>query len=322
MLQRDLRQSLPAAGAAGGTISDVRGGVLADEMGLGKTVTVGARARGPGGRRTQQRNDARRVRPARAARSNLMEKRWPTRPKESGGAASRGVLCGTRPTVVCAFCGAVAHKACSEQRAAPAQFKGAPSENGASVAATLVVCPAAIAGSGRGISETCAFATSGGVPGRAARPRAHRPRSKPTTPTTAGLCNPSATAYGAITVQCYAKLMLFVTFGALRADRYYQPAPHTPQECRRLLTNDGLALGLPDEQLSEADAACGDRRAQRCERWCVSGTPIAAGGLEDVRALYDFLVLHPFWRQWREAVGLRAARRDSLIYLKRRPARR
>ena len=153
MLQREQRrESLPAAEVLlGGTIRDVRGGVLADEMGLGKTVTVAALvlAAPEEDDATQQAETTRvalRVGGARLPATTLMEKPLPDPPKgERRGGVRAVCVCGDAVSdgVVCRFCGAVAHKACSRAAScACLGSRGAPSENGlVRSRATLVVCP-------------------------------------------------------------------------------------------------------------------------------------------------------------------------------------
>ena len=121
-VQREQRrQSLPAAEALlGGTIRDVRGGVLADEMGLGKTVTVAALVlAAPENDATLQAETTRvavRLGGARLPATALMAKPLADPPKGPRRGGVRAVcVCGDAVSdgVVCRFCGAVAHKACS-----------------------------------------------------------------------------------------------------------------------------------------------------------------------------------------------------------------
>ena len=161
MLQREQRRdSLPAAEALlGGTISDVRGGVLADEMGLGKTVTVAALVlaapENDAAPKAGTTRVALRLGGARLPTTTLMEKPLPDPPKGPRRGGVRAVcVCGDAVSegIECAFCGAVAHKACSRAAScACLGSRGAPSENGlVKSRATLVVCPAAIAGQWKG----------------------------------------------------------------------------------------------------------------------------------------------------------------------------
>jgi hypothetical protein len=327
MLQREQRRdSLPAAEALlGGTISDVRGGVLADEMGLGKTVTVAALVlAAPADDATPQAETTRvalRLGGARLPATTLMEKPLPDPPKgERRGGVRAVCVCGDAVSdgVVCAFCGAVAHRACAAAAScACLGSRGAPSENGlVKSRATLVVCPAAIAGQWKG--ELARHAPSLMVaeyPGVQALQKSARAARR-------AVDNPRTRNYGRALQSlgdCLRRLdgsalrpadVVLTTFGALRSDRYYQPqqayaarVPPSP-----LLTTDWRRVCLDEAQVVRGGATAAAtvaRKLSGCRRWCVSGTPVAAGGLEDVRALYEFLGSPSGYssRQWSEAVG-------------------
>ena len=299
MLQREQRrQSLPAAEALlGGTISDVRGGVLADEMGLGKTVTVAALvlAAPEEDDATQQAETTRvalRVGGARLPATTLMEKPLADPPKgERRGGVRAVCVCGDAVSdgVVCAFCGAVAHKACSRAAScACLGSRGAPSDNGlVRSRATLVVCPAAIAGQWKG--ELARHAPSLEVaeyPGvqalqkaaRSARRQVEAPRTRNYGRALQSLGDCLRRLDGS--ALRHADVVL-TTFGALRSDRYYQPAqayaarvPPSP-----LLTTDWRRVCLDEAQVVRGGATAAAtvaRKLSGARRWCVSGTPVAA----------------------------------------------
>ena len=234
-----------------------------------------------------------------------MEKPLADPPKgERRGGVRAVCVCGDAVSdgVVCAFCGAVAHKACAAAAScACLGSRGAPSENGlVRSRATLVVCPAAIAGQWKG--ELARHAPSLMVaeyPGVQALQKAARARAPPRS------IAPRTRNYGRALQSlgdCLRRLdgsmlrqadVVLTTFGALRSMVLPAPKPYAARvPPSPLLTTDWRRVCLDEAQVVRGGATAAATVARKLSsdrRWCVSGTPIAAGGLEDVRALYEFL---------------------------------
>ena len=328
MLQREQRRdSLPAAEALlGGTISDVRGGVLADEMGLGKTVTVAALvlAAPEEDDATQQAETTRvalRLGGARLPATTLMEKPLPDPPKgeRRGGVRvcvrlrrrrlrRRGLrllrrrrpqsLRGRRELRLPRFKGSSIGK---RPRAVARDFSGMSRGHRGAVERELARHAPSLKWRSTRACKLCKR------PRARARARSNAPRTRNYGRALQSLGDCLRRLDGSMLRQAD---VVLTTFGALRSDRYYQPqqayaarVPPSP-----LLTTDWRRVCLDEAQVVRGGATAAATVARKLSadrRWCVSGTPIAAGGLEDVRALYEFLGSPSGYssRQWSEAVG-------------------
>ena len=326
MIEREQRRDgLPAAAALlGGATKDVRGGVLADEMGLGKTVTVAAlviAAPDDNAHQPQTTRVALRVGGARLPATALMVKPLPEAARSARRPRGRTVcVCGDAVSagVVCAFCGAVAHEACAAAAScACLGSRGAAAASGlVRSRATLVVCPAAIAGQWRGeLARHAPGLVVAEYPGvQALQKAARHARRAVEAPRTADRGRARRALGDALRRLDGSGLrhadVVLTTFGALRSDRYYQPqqayAAHVPPS--PLLTTDWHRACLDEAQVVRGGATAAATVARALcatRRWCVSGTPVAAGGVEDVRALYEFLGAPAGYsaKQWASAVA-------------------